>query len=106
MSYMSKRFPPEVREQAVGLICDHGADYPSDATAIRSIRPEVRSRSGVPAPLVPAGEDRRRTGRRLQQLREDVAAGLSAAVCERLGDPAWRTEAVAVLTRRITELSA
>ncbi|MGW5075793.1 hypothetical protein [Rhodococcus sp. NPDC004095] len=46
-----------------------------------------------------------------QQLRslavkEDLAAGLNVAVREKLRHPAWRDEAVAVLSRRINELSA
>ncbi len=38
-------------------------------------------------------------------VREDVAAGLNDAVRDQLRDPAWRDEAVAVLTRRIADLS-
>ncbi|MGW6694943.1 hypothetical protein ACWF62_14345 [Rhodococcus sp. NPDC054953] len=94
----------KVRDELAALL----APYAVTDSAPNPADPWVALRSsGWWALELPDGVDEAgHTHGQLQSLavRQDVAAGLNAAVREQLRDPGWRDEAIAVLTRRIDEL--
>ncbi|MFD1811794.1 hypothetical protein [Rhodococcus gannanensis] len=96
----------KVRDELAALL----APYAVADSAPRPADPWVALRSSGWWTLhLPAGiEEAGLTHQELHKLavKDDLAAGLSEAVREKLGDPLWRDEAVAVLTRRIAEVSA